>query len=761
MKIIIDLHEQQLSSVVSDGVFYAQTETTIDLATQSGEEGAFNGVSCALLAPDGVTLAHAIASENKAILNTNTAEAVAFVAGYPVGTEKMAFIVVGDSDKPLAIIAVNVSPNPLADIAPPSALAPTYPTSESLRAILSQMTAQAQRAEDAVEATEEAQKAVAQYVDVTFPSKVQEAEKTLENATKASVQAVAKKGTDAIEAVGTYASKIETALDGKLATANTAINDAVGKAETAKGDAVKAQESASKSAEQASTSASNASKSAEQAKTSEENAKATADALNAGLATLNSFDGRVSTLETQVAPTMAGGLLDVKVGHNAMVKVCEFGKVGRATATELVKPFGYTLNSNTKINCIGVGNVWMLHFPAARNVAFICDSDLNYKTAIDVYNEFYDEVPRPNGLPIAGYSTSFTGRCWAVNADSSRIYNVMPEFRSATSTTPQVFIIQSWSLVEEYELDESGKVKLDANGKKIVKYAVGQKIAVKKHALREERLNMYLALNLTYLTNAKMVCVGADILLNQDTLELVGYVDDATTQAGNVSVIKNRYTANQAYAKKSGYGTTFNGTRLVVYYGDGIAPIYVDDLTDPSKPTLRNFVDASGKVVTQAYSHFACAELNNNWANQQTYLMRIVSNKLVTRRVEITFPSDTATISMVVADEKTSGVDLSGYVSIITAQGFFNTSLNKNQVLAIIAYGGAIVQQVTIDSKDVVSPSMPAIDTMTNQSDMKASATPKFTRQTDYGVIITQSGAVGAIGDGVPSISVILNRPTK
>jgi hypothetical protein len=514
-------------------------------------------------------------------------------------------------------------------------------------------------------------------------------------------------------------------------------------------------------ATQASTSASNASKNAEQAKTSENNAKTTADSLSAGLATLNSFDSRVGTLETQVAPTLAGGLLDVQLGHNAMVRVCEFGKVGRATATELVKPFGYTLSSGSDINCTGVGNVWMLHFGAAKNVAFICDSNLNYKTAIDVYNEFYDEVPRPNGLPIAGYSSGFTGRCWAVNADSSRIYNVMPEFRSATSTTPQAFVIQSWSLVEEYELDESGKVKLDANGKKIVKYAVGQKIAVKKHALREERLNMKLALNLTYLTNAKMVCVGADILLNQDTLELVGYVDDVTTQAGNVSVTKNRYIANQAYAKKSGFGTTFNGKRIVVYYGDDIAPIYVDDLTDPSKPTLRNFVDASGKVVTQAYSHFACAELNNSWANQQTYLMRIVSNKLVTRRVEITFPSETVTMSMVVADEKTSGVDLSGYVSIITSQGFFNTSLNKNQVLAIIAYGGAIVQQVTIDSSNVVSPSMPAIDTMTNQSDMKAKETPKFSRQTDYGVIITQSGAVGALGNGTPSISVILNRPTK
>jgi hypothetical protein len=272
MEIIIDTQEHSLTSVTTDGVIYAPSVTEINLVAQNGDQTDFSGLSVALLTTDGQTLAHVIASKNKAILDTNTIEAVAFVSGYTVNTEKMAFLAIGESAKPLAIIAVNVSPNPLADIAPPSALAPTYPTSESLRAILSQMTAQAQRAEDAVKATEKAQKAVAQYVDITFPAKVTEAEKRLENATTEGKSAVTQTANQAISAldnkqteilgnIDTKANEVSTALDGKVTEANDAKDNAVkakGEAETAKGQA-------EGFAKDASTSASNASKSAKQA----------------------------------------------------------------------------------------------------------------------------------------------------------------------------------------------------------------------------------------------------------------------------------------------------------------------------------------------------------------------------------------------------------------------------------------------------------------------------------------------------------------
>ena len=82
---------------------------------------------------------------------------------------------------------------------------------------------------------------------------------------KAPDAAVEAAKTQAIETIDTKAQAVNTVLDGKIATANTAINEALGKAESAKADAVKAQGEASKSAEQAAKSASNASKSAEQA----------------------------------------------------------------------------------------------------------------------------------------------------------------------------------------------------------------------------------------------------------------------------------------------------------------------------------------------------------------------------------------------------------------------------------------------------------------------------------------------------------------
>lgn len=294
MEILIDLREQTLSSIASDGVFYSQTETEIKLVAQNGEQGDFNGVSCALLAPDGKTLAHAIASGNKAVINTNTQECVNFVEGASIDSEKIAFLAIGDSDKPLAILPVAMKRNPIANIAPPAELAPTYPTSESLLAILAQMTEQANRAKDALEATEKAQKAVADYVDITFPSKVTDAEKRLTNATTKGVQAVTDKATQSVNsitahtttiigaldtkktaiatAIDTKAQAVNSALDTKITSANSAIDKKVEQANEAKGDAVKAKDDAVTAktlaegfATQASTSAESASKSAQQA----------------------------------------------------------------------------------------------------------------------------------------------------------------------------------------------------------------------------------------------------------------------------------------------------------------------------------------------------------------------------------------------------------------------------------------------------------------------------------------------------------------
>jgi hypothetical protein len=301
MDILIDLREQTLSSIASDGVFYSQTETEIKLVTQNGEQSDFNGVSCALLAPDGITLAHSIASANKAVLDTDTEECVKFVEGASIDSEKVAFLAIGDSDKPLAILPVAIKRNPLSNIAPPTALAPSYPTSESLLAILAQMTAQANRAEEAVEATETAREAIVEYVDNVFPSKVTEAEERLENATDEAVRKIDNEAQDATSTIsrqgtaivyslseaqktilgniGSKANEVNTALDTKLASANTAIDSKVEQANQAKTDAVKAKDDAETAKGQAEGFATQASKSAEQASKSAEQAEQAKNAI--------------------------------------------------------------------------------------------------------------------------------------------------------------------------------------------------------------------------------------------------------------------------------------------------------------------------------------------------------------------------------------------------------------------------------------------------------------------------------------------------
>jgi hypothetical protein len=155
--------------------------------------------------------------------------------------------------------------------------------------------AQAQRAEEAVEVVDKAQKSVADYVDVTFPAKVEEAEERLENATDEAVRKIGNEAQDATSTISkqatsvTYslseaqktilgnidakAQAVNDAIETKVTEANTALDGKVTEANDAKDNAVKAKgeaEGFKKDAEgfatQASTSASNAATSATQAK---------------------------------------------------------------------------------------------------------------------------------------------------------------------------------------------------------------------------------------------------------------------------------------------------------------------------------------------------------------------------------------------------------------------------------------------------------------------------------------------------------------
>ena len=317
MHIVINQSNNVFGMDAENKIFAQSTETITFDVTFNDPQATLQGLYCALLSDGGKTLALTTISENKAVLDTNTTECVEYVAQWAIGTTRHAFLVVGESTKPLAIIDVEVSQNPLEGLMPPTESAPSYPTSAELQAILAEVNAQAKVANESAQSANQSaifvntaktevvrigaqvttDKALIMGYASTASSGASRAEEAKRiavsaseivsemqdeiGATKTKIDATAKVVQANADAVAGAKKEIDTAIS----TANTAINEAVGKAETAKGDAVKAQAEASKSAEQASTSASNASKSATASATSAQEAKQYAesgsDALNA------------------------------------------------------------------------------------------------------------------------------------------------------------------------------------------------------------------------------------------------------------------------------------------------------------------------------------------------------------------------------------------------------------------------------------------------------------------------------------------------
>lgn len=140
MDIQLNLTTPQAENITLDEVIFSQATTELSFSVTPSDKTLVDGLSCALLTPQGKTLAHALTNANKAILDTSTIECYEYVQGLPIEGAKDAYIVIGESTKPLAIVSVQVAKNYLADIAPPSATAPVYPTSQELQAILARLT---------------------------------------------------------------------------------------------------------------------------------------------------------------------------------------------------------------------------------------------------------------------------------------------------------------------------------------------------------------------------------------------------------------------------------------------------------------------------------------------------------------------------------------------------------------------------------------------------------------------------------------------
>ena len=332
MHIVINQSNNVFGMDAENKIFAQSTETITFDVTFSDPQATLQGLYCALLSDGGKTLALATISENKAVLDTNTTECVEYVAQWAIGTTRHAFIVVGESTKPLAIIDVEVSQNPLEGLRPPTESAPSDPTSAELQAILAEVKAQAKTAsESAQSANQDAifvntaktevvrigaqittdRVLISGYASTASSgaSRAEEAKRIAVNAsenvsnmqdeigaTKTKIDATAKIVQSNADAVAGAKKEIDTAIS----TATTAINDAVGKAETAKGDAVKAQGEASKSAENASTSAENAAQSATTASNKAQEAKESA--LTAVNATALKVDQRINTEDNSEYP---------------------------------------------------------------------------------------------------------------------------------------------------------------------------------------------------------------------------------------------------------------------------------------------------------------------------------------------------------------------------------------------------------------------------------------------------------------------------
>lgn len=621
---------------------------------------------------------------------------------------------------------------------------------------------------NAAKRAENARDTVVEYVDVTFPAKVSRvdanlnnkvteidtyldrkangiytaidaemvaADAHLEDAQKQIISNIEGKATSVNTALDTKITSATTAIDGKVTEANDAKTDAVkarGEAEGFKGQAEGFAKSASESAESASKSATASATSASQAKT-------TADSLSAGLATLNGVDGRIATLETTVQPTMAGGLLDVQVGHNAMVRVCTFN-VARAkefTSKVTGAPQSAIIPA-TGMSVAGFGKFWAISSYAGsindskytNYTAHICDSTLNYLFSI------YAKSSLGSHAGFDSQSSYNNGNGWATDKNNSKIFLVRAS-NSVDTSKPFPVYIQSWTAVDIK--DESGNIITPK----------GTKLAESMIEFPYGMSNAGGMIRATFLNKANKLCVG-DALIDPDTLQKVGELVDDTIDAGNESVAVSRFTATHAYIRRSGEGANYNGAIIMpVLYGSAIKPVYIDDLTDPTKPTLRNFVDSSGSVVTTPFTWFACDNFGS-WGNQLSYFIRTVDGVMARR--QITVPNSTTEVGkLVIGTETKTNIKMANVVSFIESQGYYSGSSNATPPLGYICYGGAIVAYARHDNADEVF----AIDTMVNQGLLKLdNYKPPHSRQTDYGYIIPQSCSRRR----QTKLSVILNR---
>lgn len=210
--------------------------------TLAGDLTLSAGTSIALLTPRGDTLAHTILSEECAPcatipLSTLTAQAAEYTRSCRAGDTREALLAIGDSEHPLALIPARIAQNPLYTIAPPTDLAPAYPTTETLKSLLAEM----QAASNAAAQSATAARKSAEVAGESASSAASDRATAVYSATSAqayaevATAAQARSSTSAAEAAtsATNAASSEDSARDSASSAISAANSAAGSASKA------------------------------------------------------------------------------------------------------------------------------------------------------------------------------------------------------------------------------------------------------------------------------------------------------------------------------------------------------------------------------------------------------------------------------------------------------------------------------------------------------------------------------------------------
>jgi hypothetical protein len=326
--------------------FYARA---IERVTINGADVP-DGATVAVMTTAGDALAVALVADNAATIDLNTVDAAGATEYLGAGELIDCALVIGDTDTVIAVVPIKLGANTIDDLAPPTQMAPTYPTWTELDALLFQceeavrnvkkwatdaqnqastalsyVQQSANNANLASQAQQQAQlsanKAKASEVNAkTTETRITRAEERI-NSAVTSAEQYASNARDAVteatnlknevdrtsKAVSGIKAEIDatkSAIDGTktdIDATKASIDDTASAVEQAKTDAEGFKKDAEGFAKTASESAVQASKSAEGASKSAQDAQTTADSLSAGLATLNGLDGRVEANEEKLS----------------------------------------------------------------------------------------------------------------------------------------------------------------------------------------------------------------------------------------------------------------------------------------------------------------------------------------------------------------------------------------------------------------------------------------------------------------------------